>query len=59
MSVYSGFATRTQETYYNHLLETLIIALKKRLLKVYRKEPVDEDKFGLLIRKLYKKIKQS
>jgi hypothetical protein len=37
----------------------LIIALKKRLLKVYRKEPVDEDKFGLLIRKLYKKIKQS
>lgn len=35
MSVYSGFATRQQEHKYNSLIETLVIALKKRLIKFY------------------------
>lgn len=35
MSVYSGFATRQQETKYNGLMETLLLALKKRVIKFY------------------------
>lgn len=56
MSVYSGFATRQQELKYNGLLENLVIALKKRLIKFYNQEPCDESKFKLLIKKLYKKM---
>ena len=56
MSVYSGFATRQQETKYNSLLENLVIALKKRVIKFYNQEPCDEDKFKLLIKKIYKKM---
>jgi hypothetical protein len=41
MSVYSGFATRQQEHKYNSLLETLIIAFKKRLIKFYGGEECD------------------
>ena len=37
MSVYSGFATRNQEQKYNSLIEILLIALKKRLIKFYNK----------------------
>jgi hypothetical protein len=56
MSVYSGFATRAQESKYNGLLETLVITLKKRILKFYAGEGCDEDKFKLLIKKVYKKM---
>lgn len=56
MSVYSGFATRQQESKYNNLLENLVIALKKRLLKFYSQEACDETKFKLLIKKIYKKM---
>ena len=56
MSVYSGFATRNQEHKYNNLLETLIIALKKRILKFYAEDDCDEDKFKLLVKKIYKKM---
>jgi hypothetical protein len=56
MSVYSGFATRAQESKYNGLLETLVITMKKRILKFYAGEACDEDKFKLLIKKVYKKM---
>jgi hypothetical protein len=56
MSIYSGFATRQQEHKYNSLLETLIIALKKRIIKFYNREEADEDKFKLLLKKVYKKM---
>ena len=56
MSVYSGFATRTQEHKYNSLVETLVIALKKRILKFYAGEEADEEKFKLLVKKIYKKM---
>ena len=56
MSVYSGFATRQQETKYNNLIENLVIALKKRIIKFYTQDPCDEDKFKLLIKKIYKKM---
>ena len=56
MSVYSGFATRQQETKYNNLVENLVLGLKKRLLKFYRNEACDEDKFKLLLKKIYKKM---
>lgn len=56
MSVYSGFATRAQESKYNGLLETLIITLKKRIVKFYAGESCDEDKFKLLLKKIYKKL---
>ena len=56
MSVYSGFATRQQETKYNGLVENLVIALKKRVIKFYRGEACDEDKFKLLLKKIYKKM---
>ena len=56
MSVYSGFATRQQEHKYNSLVETLVIALKKRVMKFYAGEAADEDKFKLLIKKVYKKM---
>ena len=56
MSIYSGFATRQQEHKYNSLLETLVIALKKRLIKFYSQEECDEAKFKLLLKKIYKKM---
>ena len=56
MSVFSGFATRHQEHKYNNLVETLIISLKKRILKFYAGEDCDEDKFKLLTKKIYKKM---
>jgi hypothetical protein len=56
MSVYSGFATRQQEHKYNNLIETLVIALKKRVIKFYAGEACDENKFKILIKKIYKKM---
>lgn len=56
MSVYSGFATRQQEHKYNNLIETLIIALKKRIMKFYEGDGCDEGKFKLLVKKIYKKM---
>lgn len=41
MSVYSGFATRQQESKYNTLIENLVIALKKRVIKFYNNEACD------------------
>jgi len=34
MSIYSGFATRKDETNYNHLLERLIETLQSQLMKL-------------------------
>jgi hypothetical protein len=35
MSVYSGFGTRQQETFYNKLLEKSLLLLTKRLLQFF------------------------
>lgn len=56
MSIYSGFATRQQEHKYNNLIETLVIAMKKRIIKFYAGEPCDEGKFKMLLKKIYKKM---
>lgn len=37
-------------------MENLVISLKKRIIKFYNQEPCDEDKFKLLIKKIYKKM---
>lgn len=41
MSIYSGFATRQQETAYDGLVEDLILVLQKRILKFYNHEQTD------------------
>lgn len=41
MSIYSGFATRSQEQYYDKILYNLISTLLLRLSKFYKREPVD------------------
>jgi hypothetical protein len=35
MSVYSGFATRQQETFYDRLLEKLIEILCEKIMNIY------------------------
>lgn len=45
MSIYSGFATRHQEETYDQLVEDLLFVLQKRILKFYRQESADEQKF--------------
>ena len=34
MSVYSGFATRQQESYYNKLIEKVFLLLSDRIIKL-------------------------
>lgn len=45
MSIYSGFATRSQEQYYDKILYNLLSTLLLRLTKFYRREPVDDPAF--------------
>jgi len=56
MSVYSGFATRLQETSYDQLTHSLIQLLSLRVLSLYRSDPIDEISwirdFGQVYRRL-------
>lgn len=45
MSIYSGFATRNQENYYDQILYNLISTLLVRISKFYRGEEVEENSF--------------
>ena len=56
MSVYSGFGTRQQETFYNKLIEKSFSLLCERIMQFYRGEdaPVNEMKFVKHIRKIVK-----
>ena len=53
MSVYSGFATRKQETYYNKLLSKLISILTHHILALPA-DPSHFPKFGGCLHKIYK-----
>lgn len=56
MSVYSGFATRLQETNYDQLTSSLISLLIARVMALYRNEHIDEiawiSDFGKVYRRL-------
>ena len=49
MSIYSGFATRSLEQYYDKMLYNLISTLLLRLTKFYKREPVEENAFLKII----------
>lgn len=49
MSIYSGFATRNQENYYDQILYNLISTLLVRISKFYRGDDVDENSFLKII----------
>lgn len=49
MSIYSGFATRTQENYYDQILYNVISTLLVRVSKFYHNEEVDENSFFKII----------
>lgn len=51
MSIYSGFATRNQENYYDHILFNLMSTLFVRIVKFYNRENADEAKFHKIIKK--------
>ena len=57
MSVYSGFTTRQQETFYNKLLEKVLGIVISKLIEIY---PLSESgcftdlKFAKNIRKIYR-----
>jgi len=53
MSVYSGFATRQQETFYNKLIEKAFNLMTNRLMMFFKNEvPQDELKWGKQMRKV-------
>eukprot|EP00347_Sterkiella_histriomuscorum_P022805 403337088 len=55
MSVYSGFATRQQESFYHKLLQKTYQLLTTRLISFYKGESISEEvKWAKQIRKLYK-----
>jgi len=56
MSVYSGFSTRSQESYYDTLCMSLIVSLSQRVLKALRHEAVDDEKFSKTITNIHKKL---
>lgn len=43
MSVYSGFATRQQETFYNKLIEKTLSMLGTRLIYFYKNESIPDE----------------
>lgn len=45
MSIYSGFATRNLEQFYDKMIYNLLSTLLLRVAKIYRREPVDEQAF--------------
>lgn len=58
MSIYSGFATRNQEHYYDQILLNIMSTLLTRLLKFYRQETFDEKHFIVMMNKQIKYIQK-
>ena len=61
MSIYSGFATRTQENYYDQVIYNVISTLLVRISKIYNEEHVDENAFMRIIsnqEKLLRKLEK-
>lgn len=44
MSVYSGFATRNQETYYNKLVEKAMTLMNQKIVCTYKGKLVPDEK---------------
>lgn len=57
MSVYSGFTTRQQETFYLKLIEKFITILSNKLIKILLLAEPD-NKFNQYIRKIFKCVQQ-
>jgi hypothetical protein len=45
MSIFSGFATQSQELQYNQLVQLLLLTLSKRIIKMYKDEECNEKAF--------------
>ena len=54
MSVYSGFSTRQQESFYNKISLRAIEMLSDRLIAFIRSDPFDEEAWYYDLRKIYK-----
>jgi hypothetical protein len=57
MSIYSGFATRAQEETYDQCIDSLLYILQKRIIKFYRNEEADEERFVALVLKIHHQLK--
>jgi len=49
MSIYSGFATRNQEQFYDKILYNVISTLLVRISKFYKGESIEENNFFKII----------
>jgi hypothetical protein len=54
MSIYSGFATRQQESFYNKIALRAMEMLSDRLIAFIRSDPFDEEAWYYHLRKIYK-----
>lgn len=54
MSIYSGFGTRQQETFYNKITLRAIEMLSDRIISLLRSDPFDEESWYYHLRKIYK-----
>lgn len=54
MSVYSGFGTRQQETFYNKITLRAMEMLSDRLIAFIRADPFDEESWYYHLRKIFK-----
>jgi hypothetical protein len=57
MSIYSGFATRSQEETYDQCIDSLLYVLQKRIVKLYKHEETDEEKFIAIVLKINLQLK--
>ena len=54
MSIYSGFSTRQQETFYNKITMRAIEMVSDRLISFIRTDPFDDENWYHHLRKIYK-----
>ena len=57
MSIYSGFATRAQEECYDQCIDSLLYILQKRIIKFYKNEEADEERFISLVIKIHNQLR--
>lgn len=57
MSIYSGFATRAQEECYDQSIDSLLYVLQRRIIKFYKNEEADEEKFISLVLKIHHQLR--
>ena len=54
MSVYSGFGTRQQETFYNKITMRAIEMMSDRIIGFIKSDPFDDESWYLHLRKIFK-----